>query len=227
MGECDVPNMLLWPTKGMFLKPREAARLLGVTDRCLRHWARSGKIAAQRTLGGQYRYPLESIIEILRQRISEQEFVQKAAIYARARRYSQIQKQFRALRQVAQQFGYAIALEEYDLQGGHRIGEGLQRLLLLARERAFRVVMVTSYDRLGWLGAADPRFFHLIFAILGTCLISISDFEECYDPVELVDDFYTIHERLSEHLFRKARRINREILEALDEIRYRHAGELW
>ncbi|MCS7350761.1 MAG: helix-turn-helix domain-containing protein, partial [Anaerolineae bacterium] len=52
-------------SENVLLKPKEAARLLGVTARCLRKWAQSGKVVTVRTPGGHYRYPLESILSAL------------------------------------------------------------------------------------------------------------------------------------------------------------------
>ena len=45
------------PETPRLLKPAEAAGLLGVHPRTVGNWARAGKIACQRTLGGHRRYP--------------------------------------------------------------------------------------------------------------------------------------------------------------------------
>ncbi len=203
-------------------RPKEAARLLRVTERCLREWVRRGKIEAIRTPGGHYRYPMESILRVLRRDPSWGRWERGAAIYARGLRYRQIQEQLNLLREAATGIGYQVVHEEYDLGRGHQVGLGLQRLLLLARERAFRVVLITSYSRLGWLGAADPRFFHLVFALLGVQLIPLSP-EESVGPAELLDDFHWVHQALSEYLDPKGRQANREILRALERIRARYS----
>jgi len=206
--------------ENVLFKPKEAARLLRVTERCLRGWAQSGRIAAVRTAGGHYRYPLESILQVLRDRgVSNPSVDRGVALYARGHRYRQIQEQFRMLRRAASEIGYPVVYEEYDLQRGHQLGVGLQRLLLLARERAFRAVLVTSYSRLGWLGAADPRFFHLVFALLGVQLVSLSPMEESVEPEELLDDFLCLHQALAEYLNVRGRKANRKIMRALERIR--------
>lgn len=208
------PNTLL-------LRPKEAARLLGITERSLRNWAQLGKIKALRTAGGHYRYPLESILDLFRERNGggkEGEAGLGAALYARGLRYAQVQRRLDLLRQSAVALGWRVVYEEYDVQRGHRLGWGLQRLLIKARERAFRVVLVTSYSQLGWLGAAEPRFFHLMLALLGVQLIPLS-VEESVSPTELLDDFLALHELLSEYLGPGGRRANRKILEALARIR--------
>ncbi len=212
-------------SENVLFKPKEAARLLGVTERCLRGWARSGKIVAVRTAGGHYRYPLESILKALRDQRGSNPTDRSVALYARGLRYRQIQEQLRVLRQVALEIGYQVIYEEYDLQRGHQLGAGLQRLLLLAREQAFRAVLVTSYSRLGWLGAADPRFFHLMFALFGVQLIPLSPFEESVGPEELLEDFHSLHQVLGGHLSPKGRRANKKILRALERIRAGYPSE--
>ncbi|MCX7689845.1 helix-turn-helix domain-containing protein [Thermoflexus sp.] len=201
------------------MKPKEAARLLGVTARCLRKWAQSGKVVTVRTPGGHYRYPLESILKALQNGRIQDDSEHSAALYARALRYKQVQEQLNVLRQAALEIGYRVVYEEYDLQRGHQMGLGLQRLLLLARGNAFRTVLITSYSRLGWLGAVDPRFFHLVFALLGVHLIPLSPFEESVGPAELLDDFHLLHQILSEYLGAMGRQANRKILWALERIR--------
>lgn len=53
------------PAPEALLKPREAARLLGVGPTTLARWARSGRISAQSTPGGQRRYRVEEIYAII------------------------------------------------------------------------------------------------------------------------------------------------------------------
>jgi len=204
------------------LRPKEAARLLGITDRCLRMWVKSGKLAAVRTPGGHYRYPLEAILGVLQRDGMGPCEEPSAALYARGLDRRQVRDQLKALRQAALEIGYRVRWEEYDLQRGHRLGVGLQRLLVMARARVFRVVLITSYSRLGWLGATDPRFFHLVFALLGVQLIALWPFEEAIEPGELLEDFCELHGALSEHLKGRARWANRRIQRALERIRREH-----
>ncbi|GBD08901.1 hypothetical protein HRbin22_01147 [Candidatus Thermoflexus japonica] len=212
-------------SKNILLKPKEAARLLKVTERCLRRWAQSGKIDAIRTKGGHYRYPLESILQALRDRRAPDDTGSGVALYARGRRYRQIHEQLQVLRGVASEMGYRVIYEEYDLQRSYPLGAGLQRLLILAREKAFRAVLVTSYSRLGWLGVVDPRFFHLMFALFGVQLVPLSPFEESVDPEELLEDSHYFHQVLGEYLNSRGRRANREILRALERIRKGYSRE--
>ncbi|MFN3929514.1 MAG: hypothetical protein ACK4OK_07765 [Thermoflexus sp.] len=114
--------------------------------------------------------------------------------------------------------GYPVICEEYDLQRGHQLGEGFQRLLVMARRQMFRVVLITSYSRLGWLGAVEPRFFHLAFALLGVQLIPLSPFEGSIGPVELIEDSRWLHQALSGYLNGRGRQANRRILRALERI---------
>ncbi len=206
-------------SQDIWLKPNEAARLLGVTERCLRYWARLGKIVATRTAGGHYRYSMESVLEMIQARNGSAERSRTAALYARGLHHRHIWEQLSALRRAAGELGYPVVCEEYDLQGGHRMGLGLQRLLVGAQRQAFRVVLITSYSRLGWWGAADPRFFHLVFGLFGVQLIPLLAFEERASPRELIEDFQAIHEGLREYLNRNGRGANRKILRALEMIR--------
>ncbi len=203
----------------IWLKPKEAAKLLGVTERCLRYWAQSGKIVATRTAGGHYRYSMESVLEWVRAHHASAEQSRTAALYARGLHYRHIQEQLSALRGAAGELGYPVVCEEYDLQGGHRMGLGLQRLLVLAQGQAFRVVLITSYSRLGWWGTVDPGFFHFMFGLFGVQLIPLSAFEERASPGELVEDFLAIHEGLQEYLHRGGRGVNCKIIRALERIR--------
>ncbi|HXF69499.1 MAG TPA: helix-turn-helix domain-containing protein [Thermoflexus sp.] len=209
----------LWDIQeDILLKPKEAARLLGVTQRCLRGWVRSGKIAALRTPGGHYRYPLESVLKACHGQELESEGKRGAALYARGLHFREVQEQLTVLRRRAVEIGYPVICEEYDLQRGHQLGEGLQRLLVMARRQMFQVVLITSYSRLGWLGAVEPRFFHLVFALLGVQLIPLSPFEGAIGPAELLDDFRRLHQALSGYLNAGGRRANRRILQTLERM---------
>lgn len=221
--EHQLEEKLLNKSHKRILKPKEVANLLGVTERTLRNWAKSGKIQTLRTAGGHYRYSLESVLYLL---LKEQKGGEgegeaarpSAALYARGPHYAEIQRRLDFLRQSAAALGLQVVYEEYDVQRGHQLGWGLQRLLIKARERTFRIVLVTSYSQLGWLGAAEPRFFHLTLALLGVQLIPLST-KESVGPAELLDDFIALHELLSEYLDPPARRVNREILKSLARIR--------
>jgi excisionase family DNA binding protein len=210
-----------WENPEVLLRPREAARLLGVTERCLRRWAHEGRIRAVQTPGGRYRYPISSVLQRLGSS-SQQPPERTSALYARASRRREVERQLRVLRKAAQEIGYSVLYEDYDLRGGDQIGEGLQRLILLARRGLFRVVMVTSYSRVSWLGVVDPRFLHLVFALMGVQLVVIDPFKEPSSSAELLLDFIEIHERIAESLRSDARKMNREILHALRSLQRRH-----
>jgi excisionase family DNA binding protein len=205
----------------LLLKPQEAARLLGVTQRCLRRWVQEGRIRAVRTAGGHYRYPLDSVLQIIGS--SPQSSPERtAALYARAACRREIERQLGVLRKAADAMGYAVLYEDYDLRGGDRIGEGLQRLILLGRRGLFRALMVTSYSRVSWLGVVDPRFLHLVFMLMGVPLVVVNPSREFGSPAELLLDFIEIHERMAESLPSEARKMNREILQALRILQRRH-----
>jgi molybdopterin-binding protein len=50
---------------GQLLKPREAARLLGMSFAAIKHWILNGKIATIKTPGGHHRVPLASLTPYL------------------------------------------------------------------------------------------------------------------------------------------------------------------
>jgi predicted site-specific integrase-resolvase len=83
-------------------------------------------------------------------------------------------------------------------------------------------VMVTSYSRVIWLGVVDPRFLHLVFALMGVQLVVIDPFKEPSSSAELLLDFIEIHERIAESLRSDARKMNREIPHALRSLQRRH-----
>jgi len=47
------------------LNPKEAAKMLGVSPDCLRHWEKNGKIKAIRTVGKHRRYRLADVKKLL------------------------------------------------------------------------------------------------------------------------------------------------------------------
>jgi excisionase family DNA binding protein len=61
--EADV----LWDPDDPFLRPRQAARLLGVEPRTVSNWARAGLLHAQRTAGGHHRFRLSEVQRLARE----------------------------------------------------------------------------------------------------------------------------------------------------------------
>jgi excisionase family DNA binding protein len=52
---------VLWDPDDPFLRPRQAARLLGVEPRTVSGWARAGLLEAHRTAGGHHRFRLSDV----------------------------------------------------------------------------------------------------------------------------------------------------------------------
>lgn len=61
-AEVDV----LWDPDDPFLRPRQAARLLGVEPRTVSNWARLGMVEAHRTSGGHHRFRLSDVQRLAR-----------------------------------------------------------------------------------------------------------------------------------------------------------------
>ena len=57
----QVEEELLWDPHDPFLRPRQAARLLGVEPRTVSNWARLGLLEAYRTAGGHHRFKLSDV----------------------------------------------------------------------------------------------------------------------------------------------------------------------
>ena len=55
------------PHREPLLWPREVAPLVGVTPKVVSQWARRGRLAYVRTIGGQRRYPRSEVIRLLAQ----------------------------------------------------------------------------------------------------------------------------------------------------------------
>ena len=53
------------PTWGALLTPREVADLFRVDPKTVQRWARSGKLPAVRTLGGQLRFREDEVRQVL------------------------------------------------------------------------------------------------------------------------------------------------------------------
>jgi excisionase family DNA binding protein len=56
---------LTWDPNDPLLRPRQVAELLGVDPQTVTRWARSGKLEAQRTLGGHRRFRASVIRALL------------------------------------------------------------------------------------------------------------------------------------------------------------------
>jgi excisionase family DNA binding protein len=50
-----------WDPDDPFLRPRQAARILGVEPRTVSNWARLGLLEAHRTSGGHHRFRLSEV----------------------------------------------------------------------------------------------------------------------------------------------------------------------
>jgi excisionase family DNA binding protein len=50
-----------WDPEDPILRPRQAARLLGVAPRTVSQWARLGLLEAHRTAGGHHRFRLSNV----------------------------------------------------------------------------------------------------------------------------------------------------------------------
>ena len=75
---------------------------------------------------------------------------------------------------------------------------------------------------MSWLGVVDPRFLHLVFMLMSAPLVVVNPSREFGSPAELLLDFIEIHERMAESLPLEARKMNREILQALRILQRRH-----
>jgi len=52
---------VLWDPDDPFLRPRQAARILGVEPRTVSNWARLGLLEGHRTAGGHHRFRLSEV----------------------------------------------------------------------------------------------------------------------------------------------------------------------
>ena len=56
----------LWDPDDPFLRPRQAARLLGVEPRTVSNWARLGLLEGHRSPGGHHRFRLSEVQRLAR-----------------------------------------------------------------------------------------------------------------------------------------------------------------
>ncbi|MBV8980961.1 MAG: helix-turn-helix domain-containing protein [Acidimicrobiia bacterium] len=57
----QIDDELDWDPLDPYLRPRQAARLLGVEPRTVSNWARHGLLEAHRTPGGHHRFRLSEV----------------------------------------------------------------------------------------------------------------------------------------------------------------------
>ena len=62
----QVRDDVQWDPDDPFLRPRQAARLLGVEPRTVSNWARLGLLEARRTSGGHHRFRLSEVQRLAR-----------------------------------------------------------------------------------------------------------------------------------------------------------------
>jgi excisionase family DNA binding protein len=57
----QLEDEVLWDPDDPYLRPRQAARILGVEPRTVSNWARAGLLQAHRTAGGHHRFRLSDV----------------------------------------------------------------------------------------------------------------------------------------------------------------------
>lgn len=66
--QAAAPQPRLPETPERLLRLKQAAAYLGVSEKTVLRWTREGRISAQRTLGGQRRFPEREVLRALRQK---------------------------------------------------------------------------------------------------------------------------------------------------------------
>ena len=190
-------------------RPREAARLLGVTVATLQRWDREGKLTCTRLPSGRRiiaESEIKRLLHLQEKRIS--------AIYARVSSQDQkkdLEEQIKVLQQKDSQ-----AMVFSDIKSGLKFTrKGLQKLLDLVIENRISIIYITYEDRLARFG------FDLLQYICTkhrTDIVVLYKSELQTPHEELVKDLITIVTSFSSRLYGLRSHKTKKIIQTIKKI---------
>ncbi|WP_071776863.1 IS607 family transposase [Limnospira maxima] len=180
-----------------YVKPKEAAQILGVHERTLRRWDDNGSIDTIRTPAGQRRYNVESYSDS----ISGSD-KRKVVIYARVSsraQQSDLNRQVAALSNL-----YPEAEVVSEIRGGLNFkGKGKKMLALLGQVLSgdVRMVVVAHPDRLAIWGFDLFRWL----CEQNSCSLMVLNQTSLSPEPEMVEDILAILHCFSSRLYRRSK----------------------
>jgi len=134
-----------------FYKPSEVAELLNYNKVTIIRWIHTGKIKAIK-IGRDYRIPEEEVQKLL----GKKKETTRAILYARVSGRDQkkdLETQLKTLEQYAISKGYQIVDEVKEIASGlNENRKGLKKLINLAKNNTYDVLIITYPDRLTRFG---------------------------------------------------------------------------
>lgn len=164
-------NMRIEPGE-ILLKPREAARMLGIHVLTLWRWAKTGRIRAVRTPTGRYLYPLSEIKRILGQLPSENAVLYVRVLQRDPSSEARIKRQLEAMRKYAEEKKIKVSQEIIDVGPLRSDSPGFRKLIELLRARKVGYIIIPRKDVFGPL-CADV-IISLIENLTGVRVISLN-----------------------------------------------------
>jgi putative resolvase len=137
----------------------EAAEALGVSTETVRRWERSGKIASERSPGGQRRYDLSALLP---DKFHIESPTRRTIAYARVSSHDQqadLQRQKQVLERYCAQQGWTFDVISDLGSGMNYHKKGLKQLLNYVMDERIGRLVITHQDRLLRCGA------ELVFSI--------------------------------------------------------------
>lgn len=193
----------------------EAANYLGVSTSTLRRWEKEGKIASERTKGGQRRYP----ISVLEPNLKKTESQTKLTVaYARVSSHDQkqdLQRQKQLLEMYCASKGWTFELLA-DLGSGMNYNKkGLKKLILKILTGEIGRLVITHKDRLLRFGS------ELIFSICemkNVEVVIVNQGDEPSFEEELAKDVLEIITVFSARLYGSRSKKNKKLIENLKDV---------
>ncbi|AEC51523.1 resolvase related protein [Pyrococcus sp. NA2] len=170
-----------------FYKPSEVAELLNYNKVTIIRWIHAGKINAIK-IGRDFRIPEEEVQRLL----GKKKETMRAVLYARVSGKDQkkdLETQLKTLEQYAISKGYQIVEEVKEIASGlNENRKGLKKLITLAKNGEYDVLLITYPDRLTRFGF---KYLEELFSAYNVRIETI--FKKDKTPrEELVKDLITI-----------------------------------
>ncbi|NJE06942.1 IS607 family transposase [Thermococcus sp. M39] len=196
-----------------YYKASEVAELLNYNKTTIIRWIKAGKIKGQK-IGRDWRIPEDEVKRLL----GEKAEVTRAVLYARVSGRDQkedLETQLKLLEQYAVGKGYQIVEEIKEIASGlNENRKGLKKLIKLAREKKFDVLIITYPDRLTRFGF---KYLEELFSAYDVRIETV--FTKDKTPKEeLVEDLMTIITSFAGRLYGLRSHKNRKFVQEFKKL---------